>query len=148
MQRLTLKEIEKRLNKLTPNLIEAESQAIIQSDHETIKAKVFEFKRGFNPDGSNIGTYRNPVYSNYKQAKNPLNRGFVDLINTGSYVNKLYVKKVSRFENSFYSRDSKDEMLAGKYGNQIRGLSPFQQRELNKRHRGLLARRLKQIARL
>jgi|5B_taG_2_1085324.scaffolds.fasta_scaffold10594_2 hypothetical protein len=98
-------------------------QKIYQTDKNLIKLKIEEFKRGKNPDGSIIGTYRSNSYSNFKKSKNPLARGFVDLINTGSYVNKLYVKKVNKLQYQFVSRDSKDKMLADKYGQQIRGLS-------------------------
>jgi len=120
-------------------------QRILQTDKGTTRLKVEEFKRGKNPDGSLIGFYRSASYARRKQRKNPLARGFVDLINTGSYTNKLFVQKVNRLHYAFKSADAKDEKLAKKYGQQIRGLS---QASFNSRanfYSMQLGKRLKQI---
>lgn len=98
-------------------------QKILQSDKGTTKLKTEEFRRGKNPDGSIIGSYRSSFYAREKQRRNPLARGFVDLMDTKSYVNKLFVVKVNRLQYQFQSSDEKDAKLARKYGQQIRGLS-------------------------
>lgn len=108
-----------------------------------------EFRHGENPDGSLIGAYRNIGYSIFKEKKNPLARGHVDLILTGRFIGSAHIKNLMRGRYSVGFRDGKATKLIEQYGKQIQGLNPetfkkFQIEVIRPRY----WKRLKQTARI
>lgn len=97
-------------------------QILITSDPKLKEEKINEFRKGDRPNGSEIGTYRSYNYSLFKASINPLAGGYVDLILTGSFTNKLFIQKRGN-EYLFYSTDSKSDDLFNKYGNDLRGIN-------------------------
>ena len=100
-----------------------------------INEKIGEFKKGENPDGSIIGTYKDVEYAIFKQQINPLANGNVDLIFEGDFTKGLVLKKEKPSLFTFDSTDSKTEKLVNKYGTQIMGLNQetfnaFQKKEI------------------
>lgn len=96
---------------------------IVLSDQKKLKEeKVNEFRHGERPDGRLIGMYRDPFYATEKYYLNPLAKGNVDLILTGSFTNKLFVKQYGK-GYLFDSTDVKTGNLLGKYGLDIMGLN-------------------------
>lgn len=118
----TVTELINRLEKVKPQL-ETETARIIQRSPQLLKAKVNEFKRGENPDGSRIGYYLNPAYRSFKRSLNPLAGGTVDLILTGDFTRQLFVEKASERTFMFDSYDEKTPKLVAKYGSDIMGLN-------------------------
>jgi len=100
-------------------------EQIILSDRERLKEqKINEFERGLRPDNNRIGGYQNGEYANEKNQMNPLaGFGNVDLIYSGSFVSKLFLKSLKNNEFLFDSSDVKKKNLVGKYGGDIMGLN-------------------------
>ena len=73
-------------------------------------------------DGTNL-RYRSLDYERYKQAKNPIAGGKVDLINTGDFVDAMYLLKPKQGRYLFGNRDTKRNILKEIYGNDIFGLN-------------------------
>jgi hypothetical protein len=86
--------------------------------HENwIKSRIKNrWQHGKKPDGTNIGRYRSPDYQYAKINLNPQAGGNVDLILTGSLVNKILVQKVSKSVFRILSDDYKFTEIALKYG--------------------------------
>lgn len=127
---MTLSSLAQNLQSLSLQVIQGQTQRIIQSD-PTIKIdKIDEFRAGELPDGSRIGEYASESYRLFKLQQNPLARGFVDLILTGTYTEGLFVERVTGDRYRFNSRDEKAETLRRKYGDNIRGLNAATFREL------------------
>lgn len=96
-------------------------QKIVLSDKEALKEeKIDEWTHGLRPDGSIIGTYRDPEYAYFKQQVNPLASGNVDLLLTRETANSLFVTPASK---GFIFRMNDRHNLIGKYGNEILGLN-------------------------
>lgn len=123
MERLTILELKKKLDRLTLPRIRQETEKIIKGTPNLVFAKQDEFKRGENPDGGVIGYYRNEEYQAMKAMANPLAGGTVDLILTGSTI--LHLQVVSDGSGGFhlYSTDHKWPSLMQKYGKQIQYIS-------------------------
>lgn len=77
-----------------------------------------------NPDGSDIGHYKNEEYKLFKMSMNPLAGGNVDLFLTGAVYKGLTVISLGNGEYLVESRDYKWGMLIEKYGEQIELISP------------------------
>ena len=106
---------------------------IILSDQDKLKErKVSEFTRGQRPNGDRIGEYRNPEYGIFKAQINPLANGYVDLLLTRSFTNKMFLTKRSS-GYLFNSSDNKTGNLIGKYGIDIMGINQewFNERQKN-----------------
>lgn len=87
------------------------------------KAKINEFEFGYRPNYRKIGKYRSDAYAQYKSSKNPLaGYGYVDLINTGAFVNSLFVRQSGR-GYLFDSGNEKASLLETAYGKDIFGLN-------------------------
>jgi hypothetical protein len=119
MEKLTILELKKKLERLTLPRIRSETAKIIRETPELVFRKQDEFRQGENPDGGVIGYYRNPEYQMMKMASNPLAGGTVDLILTGSTIRHLQVVSLGNGEFYLYSTDSKWPDLISKYGKQI-----------------------------
>jgi hypothetical protein len=98
---------------------------IVLSDKERLKEqKISEFERGLRPNENRIGGYQNGEYANEKNQMNPLaGFGNVDLIYTGSFSSKLFLKSTNPRLFIFDSTDNKTDNLVGKYGLDILGLN-------------------------
>ena len=96
---------------------------IIVSDQKTLKEeKISEFEHGLKPDGKRIGQYRDLFYAQIKERMNPLAGGYVDLLLTRSFSNKMFLIGNNR-KFIFDSSDSKTPNLKAKYGLEIMSIS-------------------------
>lgn len=96
---------------------------IVLSDNDAIKKeKINEFTKGERPDGEKIGEYRNAEYAFFKKAINPLAGGYVDLLLTRSFANKMFIKSTNK-GYLLDSTDSKTGNLIGKYGLDIMSIN-------------------------
>lgn len=129
---MTLSELRQRLQNVTLQQIQGQTQRVIQADQEIKSEKIDEFRAGQLPDGSLIGQYANESYRLFKISLNPLARGNVDLILTGAYTGALFVERVQGDRYRFNSTDEKAEPLRQKYGDQIRGLNMQTFRDLER----------------
>lgn len=142
---ISVAEAIRRLSRITEQELQEETRKIIQRDPKLIEAKVNEFKRGENPDGSRIGFYRNPAYRNLKRSFNPEAGGTVDLIFTGSFTNQLFVQSEGNRKFIFDSYDEKRDLLGSKYGNQIFGINQNTFNERQKAYGVDLVKYIKEI---
>lgn len=79
-----------------------------------------EFLLGVNPDGTQIGTYRDFDYAQGKNYQNPLaGFGSVDLILTGNFQRSLYIRTTSPGKFLFTNQVDYGNDLIRKYGNDI-----------------------------
>lgn len=140
MRKLSLSKLAKELQTIVPK-IEPQTEKIVLESEELKEAKRNEFKSGERPDGSDIGEYRNKRYAIFKRQKNPLARGKVDLILTGSFTKAIFTKKKSKNTYIFESKDQKAKMLFEKYGSDLKGLNEVTAEEVE---RDSIARELKQ----
>jgi hypothetical protein len=142
----SLKEIQRRLQKVTENKLQKKVEEIVLTDTEIREAKRNELRRGETPDGGIIGTYRSSDYELFKSQLNPMAGGTVDLILTGKFSNQLFVKSLGNSRFQFQSQDEKDPMLFEKYGQENRGLNEETFEELQrKKYAPKLVRYIKQI---
>lgn len=88
---------------------------------ELTSLKEAEFKHGDRPDGTAIGKYRSKSYAAFKQRKNPLAGGDVDLILTGDLINSAFLKKNGEGSYLFGFRDGKAPDLLKKYNRNAKG---------------------------
>lgn len=145
----SLRELQRKIGKLTLPVIQGELQKIIVADPEIIKEKTDEFRAGELPDGKRIGEYASESYKVFKQRLNPLAGGSVDLILTGAFTKGLFVQKMKADEYRFNSIDEKTPALQSKYGMGIWGLNKKTWQDLqHEKYAGLLIKRIKQIAQL
>lgn len=108
-------------------------EQIILSDEDILrKQKINELSKGERPNKDIIGEYRSSEYRMFKQSFNPLAGGTVDLILTGSFTRKMFLKPTG---NGFIfdSSDSKKGSLIGKYGLDIMSINQdwFNERQKN-----------------
>lgn len=83
-----------------------------------------EFELGVNPDGTQIGLYRDFFYAEGKNFMNPrAGFGAVDLILTGRFVNELFPERLGADRYLFQSALDYGRDLFNKYGNQIGGIN-------------------------
>lgn len=125
---ISAKQYQQRLQPiLNKSTMEQLVKEIVLSDKETLKErKINELERGLRPNEKRIGGYQNGEYANEKNQMNPLaGFGNVDLIYSGSFVSKLFLKSYSNNPRGyiFDSTDSKTDNLVGKYGLDILGLN-------------------------
>ena len=123
MERLTLKELKTKLDKLTLPRIQKETEKIITKDPSLINRKQWEFLHGEDPFGNDIGVYANEDYRLFKIQLNPLAGGKVDLILTGATKNALRIVPIGNREFYLESTDWKWDNLVDKYGERIRVIS-------------------------
>ena len=129
MRKLSLSQLAKELKTLVPK-IEPQTEKIVLQSEDLKNAKRNEFKFGERPDGSNIGENKSKRYAIFKRQKNPLARGKVDLILTGSFTKGIFTKKKSKDTYIFESKDSKAKMLFDKYGQDLKGLNEITKEEI------------------
>lgn len=146
---ISAKEYQKRLNPiLNQSVMESLVQKIILSDQKNLKEeKISEFERGLRPDNKRIGGYQSGEYANEKNQMNPLaGFGNVDLIYSGAFVSKLFVKPLTQNGFIFDSSDRKTGSLVVKYGQAIMGLNQvwFDKRQ-SEIYRLVLQQQIKQI---
>jgi hypothetical protein len=93
-------------------------------DEQTIKLlKEQDFLQGdIFGDGTKL-RYRSLDYERFKQSKNPIAGGKVDLINTGAFVDAMYLLKPKQNRYQFGNKDSKRNILKEIYGDNIFGLN-------------------------
>lgn len=83
-----------------------------------------EFELGVNPDGTQIGLYRDFFYAQGKNFMNPrAGFGAVDLIFTGRFSNELFPERVGKDRYIFRTALDYGRDLFAKYGNQIGGIN-------------------------
>lgn len=116
-------ELKKKLEKVTQPKIQKAIAKVILESPELKRAKIEELKEGLRPDGNIIGVYRSLVYASQKQQQNPKAGGTVDLILTGSFTDKMFLKNSSPSVFLFESTDTKADDLFSKYGNDLKGLN-------------------------
>lgn len=110
------------------------TEIVVSDQKELRELKENEFEFGLRPSFKKIGRYQSQAYANYKSLLNPLaGKGNVDLIQTGAFVNSLFVKPFSK-GYIFDSENEKKGRLIGKYGLDIMGLN---QETFNKRQKDL-----------
>lgn len=121
---ISAKEYQRRLQPLlNQSTIQEIVQKIVLSDQKRLKEqKISELTKGERPDGSRIGEYRDAEYGIFKYEINPLASGYVDLLLTRSFTNKMFLKgSDSKF--IFDSSDSKTGNLVNKYGPDIMSIN-------------------------
>ena len=142
----SLKEIQRRLKKVGKQKLKSRVVEIVVNDEEIIFYKINDFKQGVRPDGSLIGRYRSKNYELFKASLNPIAGGAVDLILTGSFVNKLYVHSLGMSRFIFKSRDKKSGLLQERWGQDIMGLNQKDFDKLQKeKYAPMLIQYIKQI---
>ena len=121
---ISVKEYQKRLNPLlNQSALRQLANEIVLSDNQKLKAeKINEFEQGIRPDGTRIGTYRDPEYKQIKLAQNPKADGYVDLLYTWRTARSLFVK-VGNEPNGYLFGWTDNYNLVGKYGLDILGLN-------------------------
>lgn len=119
MEKSTIAELIKKLERLSLPRLRKETEKIVRNTPYLVFRKQDEFRQGENPDGGVIGYYRNAAYKMMKQQANPLAGGTVDLILTGSTIKNMQVVSLGNGEFYLYSTDYKWPSLIKKYGKQI-----------------------------
>lgn len=146
MEKSTIQELLKKLDKLTLPRIRSETEKIVKKDPSLLNRKRAEFREGLNPDGSNIGDYRNEEYRLFKMSMNPFADGHVDLFLTGATSRGLHVVSLGNGEFLLESTDYKWGKLIEKYGEQIEAISPEMFEKIQKNNYApLLIERMRQI---
>lgn len=95
-------------------------------------------------DDTNV-YYRSRSYELFKERKNPLAGGNVDLIDTGNFVDAMFLLKGKKGSYLFGNTDKKKKMLLDKYGKDILGLN---QAVFDKYQKEILAPRFRQKIKL
>lgn len=145
----SLLELKKRFQKVTQNNLQNKVKEIITNDQTIIEAKQNEYERGLLPTGDRIGVYAWSDYAQFKESINPLADGYVDLKLTGSFHSQLFVKSLGNSRFLFDSRDSKANMLANQYGEDIFGLNKHTFEDLqSKKYANKLVKYIKQLTNL
>lgn len=96
-------------------LIKEESNLKLLKEQDFLQGDIFG-------DGTTF-RYRSLDYERYKQAKNPIAGGKVDLINTGAFVDAMYLLKPKQNKYLFGNKDTKRNILKEIYGDNIFGLN-------------------------
>lgn len=134
MTAISAKQMQQRLQQVANQTwLENQVHSIIQSDQEKLKQeKVNEFTKGERPNGRKIGEYRDPEYAIFKSHINPIGGGYVDLMLTRSFTNKMFLRKFGK-GYIFNSNDVKTGNLIGKYGLDIMSINQdwFNERQKN-----------------
>lgn len=95
---------------------------LVITSPEVRNQKRNEFLAGKNPDGSQIGGYRDFSYARAKNMQNPLaGFGQVDLILTGNFQRSLYVRPIAKGRFLFTNQLDYGNDLISKYGDGILG---------------------------
>ena len=146
---ISAKQYQQRLQPiLNQSVMEEMVAEIVLSDKERLKEqKISELQRGLRSNEKRIGGYQSGEYANEKNQMNPLaGFGNVDLIYSGSFVSKLFLRSKHSRSFIFDSSDDKTGNLVGKYGADILGIN---QDWFNKRtydiYRLVLQERIKRI---
>lgn len=87
-------------------------------------------KRGDGVNGGIIGEYASLSYSYFKQSRNPLAGGYVDLYLTGALQKELEIRQEAQGKYLIHSTDKKYFNLAEKYGKEQFGLTEEQQKQV------------------
>lgn len=113
--------------------LENQVKEIVLSDNLALKkVKINEFEFGLRPNGKRIGEYANDNYAHKKNMQNSLaGYGNVDLIQTGAFVNSMFVFKNTKGFLFDASNDKKGKLIE-QYGLDIMGLN---QKTFNKRQK-------------
>lgn len=120
MERSTILELKKQLERLTLERLRKETAKIILSDRLIIERKQAELRSGSSSvQGEIIGYYKSESYKAFKQSINPYANGTVDLILTGSTKDNLKVISLGEGEFALESTDSKWAGLVERYGDNI-----------------------------
>jgi len=96
---------------------------IAKKENQLKKVKEQDFLHGNIYGDNRLLRYRSKAYEMYKSRKNPIAGGAVDLIDTGDFIDAMYLLKPRGNKYLFGNRDAKKKMLVEKYGNDIFGLS-------------------------
>lgn len=134
-------EYQKRLSTILKlsTIREITAKLVIQEESKIKILKEQDFLEGDILGDGKKYTYRSKAYSDLKKKRNPLAGGFVDLIDTGSFVEKMYLLTPKSGKFKFGSRDSKTPTLREKYGEMIFGLN---QQAFNKFQKDFIQKRL------
>lgn len=122
---ISVNQARQKLLAITKPMIQQEVVKLVLRDQNQVlkKAKINEFEFGYRPSFKKIGKYRSDAYAQYKSTKNPLaGYGYVDLIDTGAFVNSLFVRQ-SGNGFLFDSGNDKASLLETAYGRDIFGLN-------------------------
>lgn len=114
----------KRLQTLTKPVLRNLMYQEIKEDEIMLRGlKAKELLEGKLPNGKQIGTYRSPSYSLFKQRINPLAGGKVDLVLTGAFAESAYLLKPKNNIYGFGFSDKKATSLLARYGKDVGGLN-------------------------
>jgi len=122
---ISVAQYQKRLQSVTKITVlrELVNEELIKEESNLKLLKEQDFLQGdIFGDGTTF-RYRSLDYERYKQAKNPIAGGKVDLINTGSFVDAMYLLKPKQGRYLFGNRDTKRNILKQIYGDNIFGLN-------------------------
>jgi hypothetical protein len=112
----TVAKIEVLRELVNEELIKEESNLKLLKEQDYLQGDIFG-------DGRSYASYRSKSYEQEKRAKNPIAGGKVDLINTGAFVDAMYLLKQRQGRYLFGNKDSKRNILKEIYGDNIFGLN-------------------------
>lgn len=121
---------------------EQQAELILKHENEIKLIKEQDFLEGDIYGDGTLVSYRSKNYELFKARKNPLAGGAVDLIDTGDFVNAMYLLKPKGNRYMFGNKDKKRKLLTEKYGNKIFGLN---QDVFNKFQKEILAPKFRKI---
>lgn len=121
---------------------EQQAELILKHENEIKLIKEQDFLEGDIYGDGTLVSYRSKNYELFKARKNPLAGGAVDLIDTGDFVNAMYLLKPKGNRYMFGNKDKKRKLLTEKYGNKIFGLN---QDAFNKFQKEILAPKFRKI---
>lgn len=96
---------------------------ILANGKEIVQLVRNRWKQGKRPSGDIIGTYKDYGYELFKQQKNPLAGGNVDLILDGGLNKGLVVNYLNGSLFNIFSTDEKAVTIASRYGLDVFGLT-------------------------
>ena len=123
---ISVAQYQKRLQSVTKITVlrELVNEELIKEESNLKLLKEQDFLQGdIFGDGRSYQTYRSKGYENYKRQKNPIANGHVDLINTGAFVDAMYLLKPKQNKYLFGNKDTKRNILKEIYGDNIFGLN-------------------------
>lgn len=122
---------EKMINKLKQVIVyDIIEDYMLDNETKILNLVRERLKRGDGVNGGIIGEYSSLGYSYFKQARNPLAGGYVDLYLTGALQKALEIREESNGVYLIHSTDKKYFNLAEKYGKEQFGITYEQQKKV------------------
>ena len=105
-------------------------ETILQHKTNMVDLNRDQMLDGYNKNLQRIGAYASEQYEREKRSMNPSASGWVDLKYTGEFQSKMDLRMPNNREYELFSKDSKNNDLVEKYGENIFGLSSKSREEL------------------